>query len=285
MTGAPAGAAGTISLGEVSVNRLGFGAMQLIGPNAWGGARDAVEARRVLRRAVELGVNLIDTAYSYGPETNERLVADALLPYPADLVIATKSGFGRSAAGDWRPDCRPQTLRADCQRSLHLLGVESLDVLQLHTVDPDVPIEESVGTLTDLQREGKVRAIGVANVSVDDLERASAVATIVSVQNRFSVLEPGDEEVLTLCERRGIPFLPWFPLGGSDARHGLALAEVASRHSATSHQVAIAWLLRRSPAILPIPGTSSVEHLEENVAATELELSDDDMALLAGQPS
>jgi aryl-alcohol dehydrogenase-like predicted oxidoreductase len=235
----------------------------------------------VLRRAVELGVNFIDTAYSYGPEVNERLIAEALHPYPTDLLIATKTGFQRGGRDDWRADCRPRTLRADCERSLRLLRLERLHLLQLHTVDPNVPIEESMGALAELQREGKVDHVGVSNVDIDQLARARAVTTVVSVQNRYSILARGGEDVLGVCERDHLAFIPWFPLGAGAVGTTLSLDQVASRHKATRFQIAIAWLLRRSPVVLPIPGTASVVHLEENMAAARIELSDDDLSLLA----
>ena len=274
--------AGELVVGDMRVRRLGFGAMRLIGPNAWGDAPDVAEAHDVLRRAVSLGVNFIDTARSYGPETDERLIADALAPYPDDLLVATKSGFARGPAGEWRPDGRPTSLRADCERSLQNLRLEALPLLQLHTVDPDVPIEESLGALGELQQEGKVRHIGVSNVSPEELARARAVVDVVSVQNRLSVVEQGEDAVLEACEADGVAFLPWFPLGGGVVEHAGAVEAVARRRSVSTHQVAVAWLLRRSPMMLAIPGTSSVAHLEENVAAAALELEPEDLALLAG---
>jgi aryl-alcohol dehydrogenase-like predicted oxidoreductase len=266
--------------GEITVNRLGFGAMRITGPGIWGEPNDPEEARRVLRRAVELGINVIDTAHSYGPEVSERLIAEALHPYPDDLVIATKSGFQRRGPGSWYPDGRPETIRRDCERSLELLRLDRIDLLQLHRVDPDVPIEESVGALGELQAEGKIRMIGLSNVSVEQLRRAQTVAQVVSVQNRYSVGDRGSEDVLELCEKEGIAFLPWYPLGaGSLARPGEARSGAVE--ASTPAQVAIAWLLRRSPVMVPIPGTSSVAHLEENVAAAGLRLSDEDFERLA----
>jgi len=274
--------AGTIELGERSVNRLGFGAMRITGRGIWGEPRDPDEARRVLQRAVELGVELIDTAHSYGPEVSERLIGEALHPYPDELVIATKSGLRRSGPDAWESDARPETIRRDVERSLTLLRTERLDLLQLHRVDPNVPIEESLGTMVELRAEGKVDMIGVSNVSVGELERARAVTDIVSVQNRYSLGDRGSESVLEVCEREGIAFMPWFPLGAGSLTQARALEEVAAAHEATAAQVAIAWLLQRSPAMLPIPGTSSVAHLEENVAAAGLELSDAEFERLAG---
>jgi pyridoxine 4-dehydrogenase len=265
--------------GEITVNRLGFGAMRITGPGIWGEPNDPEEARRVLQRAIELGVNLIDTAHSYGPEVSERLIAEALHPYPDDLVIATKSGFQRRGPGSWSPDGRPETIRRDCERSLELLRLDRIDLLQLHRVDPVVPIEDSVGALGELQAEGKIRMIGLSNVGVEQLRRAQTVARVVSVQNRYSLGDPGSEDVLEVCEKEGIAFLPWYPLGaGSLARSGGSGSGAAE--APTPAQVAIAWLLRRSPVMVPIPGTSSVAHLEENVAAAGLRLSDEDFGRL-----
>lgn len=268
-------AAGTLSIGgELTVNRLGFGAMRITGGGIWGEPERADEARAVLRRAVELGVDFVDTAHSYGPEVSERLIGETLRPYPAGLVIATKSGFRRSGPGRWEADCRPATIRADCERSLQLLGVDRIDLFQLHTIDPSVPYEESVGTIADLQREGKVRCVGVSNVDVEHLRRAQAVTEIVSVQNRYSLWDRRSESVLEACAADGIAFIPWAPIGGTVEDRG-RLREVAAEVGATGTQVALAWLLRRSPVLLPIPGTSSVAHLEENVAAASLALSDE----------
>jgi pyridoxine 4-dehydrogenase len=276
----PAGLAGTLQLGgEVTVNRLGFGAMRL--PGVWEAPADPQEAHRLLRRAVELGVNLIDTAHAYGPETSERLIAEALHPYPPDLVVATKAGYGRRGRR-WAPDGRPETLRRHCLRSLEVLRLERLDLLQLHTLDPEVPIEESVGAMVELQAEGRVRMLGVSNVSLEELERARAVGGIVSVQNRYNLDDRASEEVLVACERAGIAFLPWFPIGAGALAGAGELQRVAAGHGATAAQVAIAWLLQRSPVMLPIPGTSSVTHLEENLAAAGLRLSADEVGRLSG---
>jgi pyridoxine 4-dehydrogenase len=273
----------TFSLGgELTVRRLGFGAMRLTGDGIWGEPRDPDEARRVLRRAVELGVNLIDTADAYGPEVSERLIAEALHPYPDDLVIATKGGMTRSGPGRWSSDGRPEHLREACESSLRRLRLERIDLYQLHTVDRAVPLEDSVGTLAELQREGKIRLIGLSNVSVGQLDRARELVDVVSVQNRFSLADRHTEDVLEACEAQGLGFIPWFPLAtGALANRDGALAAVAERHRATPVQVGIAWLLARSPVILPIPGTSSVAHLEENVAAAGLELSDRELTELA----
>lgn len=282
----PASLAGRIKLGgAVSVNRLGFGAMRL--PGIGGRPEDPEGSRRLLRRAIELGVNFIDTAHAYGPETSERLIAEALHPYPHDLLVATKGGYGPRGPREWAPDGRPETIRRHCQRSLELLRLDRIDLLQLHVVDPAVPIEESVGAIVDLQREGKVRMIGVSNVSLEELERARAVGEVVSVQNRYHLFHLGDraaEDVLATCEGAGITFLPWFPLGaGALARAG-ELQAVASAHGATAAQVAIAWLLQRSPALLPIPGTGSIAHLDENVAAAGLRLSEAELRRLSPEP-
>jgi pyridoxine 4-dehydrogenase len=260
--------AGEIELGPNTVNRLGFGAMRITGPGIWGEPKDPGGVRRVLRRAVELGVNLIDTAHSYGPEVSERLIADALHPYPDDLVIATKSGLARGGPDYWWADGRPEVLRRECERSLTLLRLERIDLFQLHAVDPDVPYAESLGTLVDLQSEGKIGSIGVSNVTAPQLEQALTQTSIVSVQNRYSVGDRSSDDVLAICEREGLAFLPWFPLGaGRLARE----ADPSSGDAAgTPAQLAIAWLLQRSPRILPIPGTSSVAHLEENIGAAAL---------------
>jgi pyridoxine 4-dehydrogenase len=275
--------AGRIELGrERIVNRLGFGAMRITGPGIWGEPRDPDEARRVLRRALELGVEFIDTAHSYGPEVSERLIGEALHPYPDELVVATKSGLQRTGPDAWWPDGRPETIRRDCERSLTLLRCERIDLLQLHRVDPRVPIEESLGAMAALRVEGKVDMIGVSNVSIEELERARAITDIVSVQNRYSLGDRESEDVLAICERDGIAFLPWRPLGAGSLTRASELDDVAAAHGATAAQVAIAWLLQRSPAILPIPGTSSVAHFEEDVAAAGLELSDMEFERLAG---
>jgi pyridoxine 4-dehydrogenase len=271
----PAAEAGTVGLRDLTVNRMGFGAMRLTGPGVIGEPADPENSLAVLRRAVELGINFIDTAASYGPEINEYQVAQALHPYPDGLVIATKGGLHHERHGEWIRDGRPETLRALCEASLQRLRVDRIDLYQLHSVDPAVPIEESVGALVDLQREGKIRHIGLSNVDARQLAQARRVATIVSVQNRYNLVDRYSEGVLDACERDGIAFLPWFPLGFGSLTHGAGrLADVALSRGATQAQIALAWLLRRSPVILPIPGTSSLEHLEENVAAAALGLTD-----------
>jgi aryl-alcohol dehydrogenase-like predicted oxidoreductase len=266
-TGAGAARAGRVRVGPYTVNRLGFGAMRLTGPGLLGEPERPDEARAVLRRAVALGVNLIDTAHSYGPEVSERLIGEALRPYPRDLVIGTKSGLARSSRGGWYPDCRPEVLTRECERSLQLLGLDAIPLFQLHTVDPDVPYEESVGALVDLQRAGKIVAIGVSNVNASQLQRAMAVADVASVQNRLPAGDDRQDAVLAVCEREGIPFLPWFPLGAGRLARG---GRDGLDGPGTPAQRAIAWLLRRSPVMLPIPGTSSVAHLEENIGAVDL---------------
>jgi pyridoxine 4-dehydrogenase len=278
-SGPPANLAGRFELaGRVSVNRIGFGAMRL--PGVWD-ARESQQAHRLLRRAIELGVNFIDTAHAYGPEVSERLIAEALHPYPQDLLVATKGGFGPRHSRGWAPDGRPETIRRHCQRSLEVLRTERIGLLQLHTVDPVVPIEESVGAMVELQAEGKVDMIGVSNVSVEELQRARVVSEIVSVQNRYHLADRASEDVLTVCECAGIAFLPWSPIGAGALARADELQAVAAAHGATAAQVAIAWLLQRSPVLLPIPGTSSIAHLEENLAAAGLRLSEQELRRLS----
>jgi pyridoxine 4-dehydrogenase len=279
--GPGAAAASTFPLGGgLVVNRLGFGAMRLTGKGIWGEPDDPEEARRVLRRAVELGVNLIDTADSYGPEVSERLIAEALHPYPEDLVIATKVGFTRPG-GRWVPDGHPEHLREACEGSLRRLKVDRIDLYQLHTPDPKIAFEDSVWALAVLREEGKIRHVGLSNVGVRELEIALDIVPVASVQNRYNLTDRSSEAVLQACEREGVGFIPWYPLAtGRLARPGGLLDEIAARHDATPSQVALAWLLGHSPAMLPIPGTSSVAHLEENVAAATLELAHEEMAVL-----
>ena len=271
----------TIRIADLTVNRLGFGAMRVIdNGNIWGEPRDRAGAHRVLRRAVELGVNFFDTAESYGPHTDETLIAEALHPYPKGFVIATKCGISRPTPGRWDADGRPEKIRKDLEGSLKRLKLERIDLYQLHTIDPKVPLEESLGVLVDAQRAGKVRHLGVSNFSMKQLERARKVATIVSVQNRYSLSDRSSEQVLHECEKLGIAFLPWYPLGDGAALKLSRVRKLADKLKATPAQVAIAWLLAKSPAMLPIPGTGKVAHLEENVAAAKLKLSKDDLAAL-----
>ena len=274
-----AAAAGTFRIADMEVNRLGFGAMRTVGQGVWGDPPDRGRSLAVLRRAVELGVNLIDTADSYGPHVSEELIAEALHPYPPELVIATKGGLERSGPGRWHRNGRPEHLRAACEGSLRRLRVDRIDLYQLHAVDHNVPLAESLGEINALQNEGKIRHVGISNVSVEQLEQARELSEIVSVQNRYSVGDRESEDVLEACERDGLGFLPWFPLGAGSVDHR-GLSEVAGRHDATVMQVALAWLLHRSPVMLPIPGTSSVEHLEENVAAASLQLTNEDATVL-----
>jgi pyridoxine 4-dehydrogenase len=264
--------------GDLQVQRLGFGAMRITGHGIWGEPPDTAEARRLLRRVVDAGVNLIDTADSYGPVVSENLIAEALHPYTEDLVIATKGGFIRPGPGRWDPACRPDRLKRCCEESLRRLKLERIDLYQLHTVDPAVPIEDSVGALAELQEEGKIRHVGVCNVSVEELHRARSIVEVVSVQNRYNLSDRSSEDLLGVCEGDTLGFLPWYPLAtGRLAREGGKLDEIARRHEATPAQVALAWLLWRSPVTLPIPGTSSIAHLDENLRARELELSEEEI--------
>jgi pyridoxine 4-dehydrogenase len=277
----PAGADTFTIGGDLEVRRLGFGAMRITGNGVWGPPDDPDGARRLLRRVVELGVNLIDTADSYGPEVSENLIADALHPYPDGLVIATKGGLRRSGPGQWPRDGRPEHLKEACEASLRRLRLERIDLYQLHSPDPQVPLEDSIGALKELQDEGKVRHIGVSNVSRDELERARALVDVVTVQNRYNLTDRQSENVLEACERDGIGFIPWFPLAiGELARPDGPLDDLARRHGAAPGQLAIAWLLAHSPVMLPIPGTGSVEHLEENVAAASIELAPEEVERL-----
>lgn len=275
-TDRPAAASGTFALGgDLPVHRLGFGAMRITGEGIWGPPDDHDGAIAVLRRAVELGVTLIDTADSYGPNVSEELIAEALHPYPDELVIATKAGLTRHGPGIWAPLGRPEYLRQCVELSLRRLRLERIDLFQLHRIDPQVPTSDQLGTLADLQAEGKIRHIGISEVDVDQLAEAQRHATIVSVQNRYNLADREHEAVLDACEAQGLGFIPWFPVATGDlARAGGPLDQVASAHDASPAQLALAWLLARSPVMLPIPGTSSVAHLEENVAAAELTLTD-----------
>jgi pyridoxine 4-dehydrogenase len=275
-------ATGTFRIGDgPTVRRLGFGAMRLTGPGIWGEPEDPDECRRVLRRAVELGVNLIDTANSYGPKVSERLIAEALHPYPDDLVIATKGGLTRSGPGQWSRNGRPEYLREACEDSLQRLRLDRIELYQLHAPDPNVPYEESLGALIELREEGKIAHIGISNVSVELLEQALAMTEIVTVQNRFNLTDRASEDVLDACTERGIGFIPWFPLAtGQLAQPGGPLDDAARAHDATPGQIALAWLLARSPIMLPIPGTSKVAHLEDNIAAAQVRLTDDEVRAL-----
>lgn len=277
-----AAASGTFTLGsDLTVNRLGYGAMRITGKGIWGPPQDHDAAIRVLQRAVELGVNLIDTADSYGPGISEDLIHEALHPYPSGLVIATKGGLTRTGPDQWHAVGRPEYLRQQVEMSLRRLQLESIDLWQLHRIDSKVPREEQFGLMADLIQEGKVRHVGLSEVTVEEIEAARAQVPIVSVQNLYNIENRKSEPVLEYCEREGIGFIPWFPLNTGDlARPGGSLNEVAQRHNATPAQIALAWLLRRSSVMLPIPGTSSVRHLEENMGTAAIELSDEEFASL-----
>jgi aryl-alcohol dehydrogenase-like predicted oxidoreductase len=283
----PAGAAGTLTIGsDLVVNRMGFGAMRITGSGIWGEPKDPQEARGVLRRAIELGVNFIDTADAYGPEVSERLISEVLRPYPKDLIIATKGGLTRPGPSEWVADGTPKHLREACVQSLKRLRLERIDLYQLHAIDSKVPLEESLGELARLQKEGKIRHIGVSNFKLDELVRAQRIVPVVSVQNRYNVVDRSSEDVLEYCTRQHIAFIPWAPLarGTPEARpdksEGEAFTKIATDHSITDLQLAIAWLLAKSPAMLPIPGTSSVAHLEENVAAAGIALTPQELAAI-----
>jgi aryl-alcohol dehydrogenase-like predicted oxidoreductase len=277
-----AAAAGTITIGgDLTVNRLGYGAMRITGAGIWGEPPDREQAKAVLRRAVELDVNFIDTADSYGPEVSEKLIAEALFPYPDDLVIATKGGLERTGPGQWPPNGRPEHLREACEGSLRRLRLEQIALYQFHRPDPRVPLEDSIGALAQLKAEGKIRHIGVSNVTVEQLERAEKVTPVESVQNRYNVSDRGSEAELDVCETEGLAFLPWAPI--QDLERQTALRRIGQRHRATPAQVVLAWLLARSPAMLPIPGTASVAHLEENVDAAGLTLDATELAELSGR--
>ncbi|MBM7078110.1 aldo/keto reductase [Micromonospora humida] len=279
----PAKASGTYRIGgDLQVDRLGYGAMQITGPGVWGDPKDPAEAVRVLRRAYELGVTFIDTADSYGPFVSELLIREALHPYADDLVIATKAGLTRSGPGDWRPVGRPEYLRQQCELSLRHLGLESIGLYQLHRIDAKVPLEDQLGELALLKQEGKIRHIGLSEVTVAQIEAAQKITPIVSVQNLYNLADRSAEDVLEHCERNDLAFIPWFPIAtGNLAKPGGPLDAIATGHDATPAQLALAWLLRRSPVMLPIPGTSSVGHLEENVAAAEVQLTDEEYDSLA----
>ncbi|HET9720189.1 MAG TPA: aldo/keto reductase [Solirubrobacteraceae bacterium] len=282
MTSTLVSASGTFEIGgETTVNRLGFGAMQLTGSGIWGEPRDPDEAMRVLTRAVELGVDFIDTADSYGPFISEQLIRRALHPYPENLVIATKSGLTRHGPGVWRPLGRPEYLRQQCMLSLRHLGLERIELYQLHRIDPKVPLEEQLGELVALRDEGLIHHIGLSEVSLSELRAAQELAPIATVQNLYNLTNRNAEDVLDFCEQNGVGFIPWFPLAtGKLASAGGPLDRIASQHGSKPSQLALAWLLKRSPVMLPIPGTSSVAHLEENLAAAEIELTDEEFESL-----
>jgi pyridoxine 4-dehydrogenase len=276
-----AAAAGTLTIGgDMTVNRLGYGAMRIVGKGVWGPPPDQELAKNVLRRAVAHGVNFIATADSYGPNVSEELIAAALAPYPPDLVIATKGGFRRPGPDDWQRDGRPEHLRAALEGSLRRLKLAHIDLYQLHAPDPKVPYAESVGALAEMQKVGKIRHIGISNVSVAQLAEARSIVDVVSVQNRYNYEDRSSEDVLNVCSGAGLAFLPWAPVGGLSLLKARVLEGLARDHRATPLQIAITWLLQRSPMMLPIPGTGSVEHLDENIAAASIHLSDEEFKLL-----
>ena len=276
-----AAAAGTIDLGgDLTVNRLGFGAMRITGDGIWGEPKSRDVAKEVLRRAVEIGVNFIDTADSYGPHVSEILIAEALHPYPEDLVIATKGGLVRPGPNNWQPDGRPEHLREALEGSLRHLKVDRIDLYQFHRPDPKVPLEDSIGALVELKAQGKIRHIGVSNFNEEQLRAAQRLTPIVSLQNRYNVDDRNSESLVDLCEQESLVFLPWAPIQNHEDNK--AVQEAAAKHGATPHQIVLAWLLARSPQILPIPGTGSVGHLEENVAAADIKLTPAEVAAISG---
>ena len=279
MTTTVAPLSGTFDIGgDLRVNRLGFGAMRITGPGVWGEPRDHKESIAVLRRAVELGINLIDTADSYGPHVSERLIAEALYPYPSGLLIATKAGFQRSGPDLWTEDGRPDHLRSACEGSLERLKLKRIDLFQLHRIDRKVPMKDQIGALLELQREGKIKHIGLSEVSVKQIKDVQRLTPVATVQNRYNLVDRRSEDVLRYCTENGIGFIPWYPLAtGNLAREGSPLAKAAAKLDVTPAQVGLAWLLKKSPVMLPIPGTSSVRHLEENAAAAKLELDNSTM--------
>ena len=277
----PAAGAGTLRLGDLTVNRLGFGAMRVCGPDIWGGPKDRVVARQVLKRAFELGHTFFDTADSYGPHVSEMLIAEALYPYPDDLIIATKGGLVRPGPKKWDECGRPDHLRRAVDGSLTRLKLERIDLYQFHAPDPYVPFAESMTALADLQRAGKIRHLGVSNVTVKQLNEARSIASIVSVQNEYNIDNRADEEVLLACEQAGVAFIPWYPLGAGKALRSTRVKRIAAWLRATPSQIALAWLLARSPVMLPIPGTGSLKHLAENAAAAEIRLLEADLAELS----
>jgi aryl-alcohol dehydrogenase-like predicted oxidoreductase len=278
----PAAKSGQFRIGELTINRLGYGSMRLTGKGIWGPPKDRNEAIRVLRRAVELGINFIDTADSYGPAVAEEIIAEALYPYPTGLVIATKAGFDRPGPDQWVTNGKPKHLRAACEGSLKRLRLDRIELFQLHRIDPKVPADDQLGALQNLQSEGKINHIGLSEVSVKDIEHARSIVPIVSVQNRYSVVDRAAEDVVEYCDRASLGFIPWFPLASGDvAKSGNAIERAAANLKITPSQLALAWLLHRSPVMLPIPGTSHVEHLEENVAAAAVKLDDATLKSLA----
>lgn len=281
MSEAPAAAGGSIRIGDLSVHRLGFGAMRVCGPQIWGEPKDRAGALKVLRRAYELGHNFFDTADSYGPHVSESMIAEALHPYPKDLVIGTKGGLLRPRPERWDECGRPDHLRQAIEGSLTRLRLERIDLYQFHAPDPKVPFAESVGTLAELQRAGKIRHLGVSNVTVEQLNEARRIAPIVSVQNEYNIGNRADEDVLLACEKAGIAFIPWYPLGAGQALKSAKVKRIATRLRATPSQVALAWLLAHSPVTLPIPGTGSIRHLEENAGAAQIRLLESDLAELS----
>jgi pyridoxine 4-dehydrogenase len=275
-----AGASGTFAIGgDMKINRLGFGAMRITGEGIWGAPKDLEESKRVLRRAVELGVNFIDTADAYGPDVSERLIGDALSPYAPGVVIATKGGLTRQGPNKWLPVGRPEYLEQQVEMSLRFLRLERIDLWQLHRIDPKTPVEESLGKIAELQKAGKIRHVGLSEVKPHEIDQARKVINIVSVQNQYNLADRQHEDVVEYCEKNNLAFIPWFPVAaGKLAQPGGKLDEVAKKHGATVSQISLAWLLHRSPVILPIPGTSNVKHLEENVAAAGVTLSDAEWA-------
>ena len=270
--------AGTIDVGgDLTVNRLGFGAMRITGDGVWGPPANLDEAKAVLRRAVELGVNFIDTANSYGPNVSEELIGEALHPYADDLVIATKGGLERPGPNQWTPNGRPEHLREECEGSLRRLRLDEIPLYQFHRPDPDVPVEDSIGTLVELKEQGKIRHIGVSNMTEEELRRAQALTPVVSIQNRYNLSDRRSEPLVDLCEQEQLVFLPWAPIQDLERP---AVEETAQRHNATPRQIVLAWLLARSPSILPIPGTGTVAHLEENIAAAGITLAPAEVSAL-----
>ncbi|GCE24066.1 aldo/keto reductase [Dictyobacter kobayashii] len=279
----PVSASGTFLIGDdLRVYRLGFGAMRITGKGIWGAPSDKQEALNVLRRALELGINLIDTADSYGPAVSESLIAEALYPYPSHLVIATKGGYIRTGPDQWRPDGRPEHLREALQGSLQRLRLQRIDLYQLHTPDPKVPFQDSVGELVKMKAEGKIRHIGLSNVNAQQLEQARKLTPIVTVQNRYNLTDRTSEDMVDICQQENIGFIPWFPLATGDLNRDQGhLARIAAKHNATPGQIALAWLLKRSCSMLPIPGTGSVKHLEENARAAQIQLSDEEFQTIS----